>query len=212
MDNYSSRFVRGKKWIRPRLFSMLRNMPEAALDKLKQLLATCEPPELGPKSRSSSQPKQALNSSLDLAFREVMLPPVNQQLVRSLILLWHDHLDASHTISQGIENPDGSLVHAIMHRREPDYWNSKYWWRRVGKHPCFPELARRVSEFLKSRSESDLAAKLVPRGDWDAFAFVDACEGAATLPVSDRRVQLLRELQRIETEVALEYFLASEAR
>jgi hypothetical protein len=39
-------------------------------------------------------------------------------------------------------------VHAIMHRREPDPWNSKYWWRRVGAHPCFPELARRAGAFL----------------------------------------------------------------
>ena len=187
-------------------------MPEATLDKLKQLLATSELAELGPKPRSSSKPLPALNASLDQALRETNLPPVSQQLVRSLILLWHDHLDASHTISQGIENPDGSLVHAIMHRREPDYWNSKYWWRRVGKHPCFAELGRRVGEFLKSRGENDLAAKLVPRGGWDASAFVGSCEAAAGLPASDARVQLLREIQRIESEVALEHYLGSEAR
>jgi len=154
----------------------------------------------------------ALNQDLDAALRETQLSPVTQQLVRSLILLWHDHLDASHTISQGIENPDGSLVHAIMHRREPDYGNSKYWWRRVGKHPCFPEFARRVAELLKAKGQNDLAAKLVPRGDWDAFAFVDACEAASGSPASDARVELLREIQRIESEVALDYFLGSEAR
>jgi hypothetical protein len=176
------------------------------------LLATSELAELGPESRPSSQPLPALNAGLDQVFREAKLPSTNQQLVRSLVLLWHDHLDASHTISQGIENPDGSLVHAIMHRREPDYWNSKYWWRRVGKHPCFPELARRVAEFLKPGGEGELAAKLVPHGDWDAFAFVDACEAAAGLPDSDKRVHLLRRIQCIETEVALEHFIGSEAR
>jgi hypothetical protein len=98
-----------------------------------------------------------------------------------------------------------------MHRREPDYWNSKYWWRRVGKHPCFPELARRVAELLEKKVENDLAAKLVPHGDWDAFAFVDACEAAADLPASDARVQLLREIQRIETKIALEHFLGRRA-
>jgi len=134
---------------------------------------------------------------------------MNQQLVRALILLWHDHLEASHTISQGIENPDGSLVHAIMHRREPDYWNSKYWWRRVGKHPCFPKLARRVGDFLKSSGANGLAEKLIPRGEWDPFAFVDACEAAAGLPASNKQVELLREVQRIESEVALEHFLGS---
>ena len=187
-------------------------MPEAAFDRLRELLAPPEPAELGPNARASAQPLPALNASLDQALREIKLPPVNQQLIRSLVLLWHDHLDASHTISQGIENPDGSLVHAIMHRREPDYSNSKYWWRRVGEHPCFTELGRRVGKFVKSGREDELTAKLLPRGRWDACAFVDACEAAAGLPASDERVQLLREIQRIESEVAMDYFLGSEAR
>jgi hypothetical protein len=203
--------VRGKLWIRPSSFPILSAMPESAPDKLKQLLTPSGLAELGPQSRPSTQALAALNACLDQALRDMKLTPVSQQLVRSLILLWHDHLDASHSISQGIENPDGSLVHAIMHRREPDYWNSKYWWRRVGKHPCFPKIAQRVSEILKSKGESDLAAKLVPRGDWDACAFVDACEAAEGLPTTDARVALLREIQRIESEVALEHFVGSEA-
>src|SRR5262245_53176291 len=48
--------------------------------------------------------------------------------------LWllHNYLDESHGISQDVETPGGSFWHAILHRREPDAWNSKYWWRRVG--------------------------------------------------------------------------------
>lgn len=190
---------------------MLRNVPDNSVNKLRELLATADPAELGPTKRTSARPLAALNTSLDQAMGESKLPATIQHLVRSLILLWHDQLDASHTISQGIENPDGSLVHAIMHRREPDYWNSKYWWRRVGKHPCFPKIAQRVSEILKSKGENDLAAKLVPRGDWDACAFVDACEAAEGWPTTDARVALLREIQRIESEVALEHFVGSEA-
>jgi len=131
----------------------------------------------------------------------------SRELIRALVLLWHDHLESAHHIAQEIETPDGSLVHAIMHRREPDYWNSKYWWRRVGKHPCFPELGRRVTDFLEVKGDRELAAKLAPRGEWDVFAFVEACQSVAGLLSSDEQVNLLREIQRIETEVALEYFL-----
>src|SRR5262245_30984412 len=47
--------------------------------------------------------------------------------------LWlaFDFLFESHAISQELHTPEGSFWHAIMHSREPDASNSKYWWRRV---------------------------------------------------------------------------------
>ena len=182
------------------------------VNAVKELLAGVEPPELGHGPRSGTRPQTELEITFKSAFLGLKLSPTGRELLGALILLWHDHLDAAHTISQGIENPDGSLVHAIMHRREPDYWNSKYWWRRVGKHPCFPEIADRVASLLQSKHAGDLAADLVPNGKWDPFAFVDACEAAANLPASHERVRLLREIQKIETEVALEQFLEGESR
>jgi len=94
-----------------------------------------------------------------------------------------------------------------MHRREPDAWNSKYWWRRVGAHPTFPEIARRVGTFLNQRTGKTLVAKLIPSGRWDPSAFVDACDAAMSLPDADPQVILLRELQRIETRVLLEHLV-----
>ena len=176
-----------------------------ALAPFQQLLATSELPALGSVARAGVMSAALMNARLDALLGETKLTSTQQALIRSLLLLWHDHLDASHELSQGIENPDGSFVHAIMHRREPDYWNAKHWWRRVGVHPAFPEIARRVSELLKSSGVGALAAQLLPGGKWDACAFVDACEQAAS---SARHVDLLREIQRIETEVLLERFVS----
>jgi len=175
-------------------------------EALKELLAGGEPPELGPGPRKGVLPPQEIESTVKSALADRKLAPASFELACSLVLLWHDNLDASHTISQSVENADGSFVHAIMHRREPDYWNSKYWWRRVGKHPCFPEIARRVTTLLESRGERELLAKLVPGGEWDAFAFVNACEEAARDALAGWR-ELLREVQRIEFEVLLERFI-----
>jgi hypothetical protein len=180
-------------------------MSDAVTTQILQLLATPAPPTLGPESRPGVLSVAALNAKLDGLFSAANFPSNQQQLIRALLLLWHDHLDASHEISQGIENADGSLIHAIMHRREPDYWNAKYWWRRVGIHPVFPEIARRTGEFLQQHNSAALMAKLLPNDNWDAAAFVDACEAAAS---SAEHVELLREIQRIETEVLLEQFLS----
>jgi hypothetical protein len=177
-----------------------------AAGQLKELLATTDLPALGPGPRAGVRTETELNRTLDSTLRATGLSESRQQLVRSLLLLWHDQLDASHQISQNIEDADGSLVHAIMHRREPDYWNSKYWWRRVGSHPAYPEIAKRVERLLQEMSESKLAKKLVPGGKWDPYAFVDECEAAAASG-SGERTQLLREIQRVESEAVLEYLL-----
>lgn len=78
--------------------------------------------------------------------------------------LWlhHDFLDESHSLSQEIATLEGSYWHAIMHRREPDPGNSKYWWRKVGSHPIFQQLAQQ--------------APSVGYQFTDPFAFVDFVE------------------------------------
>jgi hypothetical protein len=76
------------------------------------------------------------------------------------VWLLHDYLDESHRISQNIETNSGSFWHAIMHRREGDFGNAKYWFRRVGQHPALGALP----------GQDD--------GAWDPFAFVDQCESA----------------------------------
>lgn len=50
--------------------------------------------------------------------------------------LWHDFLDESHAISQGLHSATGSFWHAIMHRREGDFSNAKYWYARCRNHPA----------------------------------------------------------------------------
>lgn len=83
--------------------------------------------------------------------------------------LLHGFLDESHSISQDTDTPEGSFWHAIMHRLEGDFWNSKYWYRRVGKHPVYESL----SNSLSSVSGAD---DHFTNGDWDPETFVDLCE------------------------------------
>ena len=136
------------------------------LNALKPLLATPTPPGLGPGPRSQVWPLDTLRLRLDEVLRRTSLPAGRQELLRALIYLWHDHHDASHTLSQGIENADGSYVHGILHRREPDYGNAKYWFRRVGRHAAYVELAARAGTLLRDGGHTELANQLLPRGEW----------------------------------------------
>jgi hypothetical protein len=149
----------------------------------------------------------ALEARLAALFQQHKVPEAKQALLKSLALLWHDHLDAAHTIAQNIDNPDGAFVHGIMHRREPDYSNAGYWFRRVGRHAAFPELAKRSAELLAAPNGRSLAGELLARQEWDPFAFIAACERVIGRPGADEERRLVRELQRLESHALWEYFL-----
>jgi hypothetical protein len=179
-----------------------RTMNQAALNALKELIATSAPPHLGPQTRAHTGSISMLEKKLSPLLASVPAP--TGEAIRAAILLWHDHLDAAHAISQNMAGADGSYLHGIMHRREPDYSNAKYWFHRVGKHRAFSEVAKRVDVLLKSKSAGALEKQLLPNGEWDSFAFIDACQAAANRS-PDSQAELLRAIQAIEIEVLLEH-------
>jgi hypothetical protein len=144
------------------------------------------------------------------------------QSVISGLLLWNDSLDESHSMSQQIETPTGSYWHGIMHRREPDYSNAKYWFRKVGNHPVFADLSSAVADHL--RNESKLAetssrkfvdtvqSKLEARSTWDPFLFVDLCEKHGDGASAGMEEKVLVALQDIEIRLLLNFCIRSACR
>jgi hypothetical protein len=98
--------------------------------------------------------------------------------------LYCGRFEESHGISQELNTAEGSYWHAILHRQEPDDWNSGYWFRRVGRHPIFGELAARAKDAGYGG------------GEWDAEGFIRYC--AAARKEGGQKAELARRVQHIE--------------
>jgi hypothetical protein len=64
-------------------------------------------------------------------------PPA--ELTLALAGLWWDakgDWPRAHESAQQDEGPEGSWVHAYLHRKEGDQGNAAYWYRRAGRPVC----------------------------------------------------------------------------
>lgn len=139
-------------------------------------------------------------------------PIIRDDDARALVAslwLWHDWLDASHEISQSIPSPTGSFWHAIMHRREGDFFNGKYWNARSRNHPAYATLASQAMPVVAAaRARLGRWADRLTCGGWDADAFVDFVEFANGRPQDPAHATAV-ELQRLEWRVLFEHCVRS---
>jgi hypothetical protein len=114
--------------------------------------------------------------------------------------LWADYLDESHSLSQEIHTAEGSFWHGIMHRREGDFANAKYWFARVRRHPVHWPLAESAAGLARGVAG---APAWLARGRWDVDAFIDLCEEC----VSGRSdlTTLCESLQKREWELLFDH-------
>ncbi len=145
----------------------------------------------------------------DLLEGMTLKDPASAKAIKSGLLLWNDATHASHELSQGIESETGSYWHGIMHRREPDFPNAKYWFRRVGDHPIFPALREQALGVFGEKTDSSeyartMHAQIESQPKWDPYAFIDMCEEAVRQPQRHAdAASLLEAVQLREIELLL---------
>lgn len=120
--------------------------------------------------------------------------PATFALVRGGLLYALDALDEAHKIFQDAPGDLGAYWHGMMHRREGDFDNARYWFRRAGGLPFFNALHRAASE------HSPLMAR---QSNWDPYVFTGECEQARFGETES--LKELIALQRVEFDGLFDY-------
>ncbi len=166
---------------------------------IQELLAQGRLNDLGP-----GQPNSAAYPLLKVMTRDNVFAPFQVHDVAmakacmSGLWLYHDYLTESHGMSQDLATVEGSYWHGLMHRREPDFGNAKYWFRRVGRHAIFEPLRTAAAALAKEANQPD-ASFLIQQQEWDALAFTDLCEKA--MGEKSASALLCRQIQKCEWEL-----------
>ncbi len=88
--------------------------------------------------------------------------------------------EEAHEIAQDLETAEGCYWHAMVHRMEPDAWNSGYWFGRVGRHEIFPALLEEATRI----AALDPECGFTPGKIWSPEQFTAFCEVARGRPSS----------------------------
>jgi hypothetical protein len=160
--------------------------PSRYAPAVAQLLSV---PRLNP--LDAGRAEEAARAQLEALADERVLLPLRVRrrdlwdACRAGLFLHFNFLDESHRISQDLHTAEGSYWHAILHRREPDAANSKYWWKRVGAHPVLLQLRESSPEVGYRFTAPE--------------AFVDFCENVRNTGSADEEVA--RRVQQLEWDL-----------
>ncbi|MBM3215209.1 hypothetical protein FJZ36_09880 [Candidatus Poribacteria bacterium] len=184
---------------------MLSSKTETIVEALKK---QAPPVSLAPQAIRDPELAHAI-ASLDTRslFSVPVAEPAFAQAFLSGLYLLNDDLWESHRLAMSDSAPEVARAtldywHGIMHRREPDYPNSKYWFRRVGSHELFPQVLSAAQATLASTGPTVVDAVRSWKV-WNPFAVVDMVEHLASRSGAD--VEVLQTIQAHEMLLLLDY-------
>lgn len=174
---------------------------------IETLLPATHPPGLGPGPRNGVASVTAVRDQVAQALPQADAETIER--VRALVWLWQDHSEEAHEAVQDLHDRESSWIHAILHRREPDYSNARYWFHRVGQPAAYATLGDRVKAWLKTSGDNSLLKEVMPNGKWDGLGMVAACEASDIESEDQPRIRALIQIQVLEFRMVLEQLISA---
>ncbi|SPO27337.1 uncharacterized protein UTRI_10454 [Ustilago trichophora] len=113
----------------------------------------------------------------------------------AILHLLNDDLSSAHTLVQEDDtNIDSNLIHSILHRREADFWNSK-WWLDQFSHPFLDQLYK----------QRNLQGKKGAKQFVDMIQRLTSNKGAITACAAQRDVNEAKKWQWEEHSSLVQY-------
>ena len=84
--------------------------------------------------------------------------------MRAGLFYFHNALDDATSRRKRYEGDLAAYWHGMVHRREGDFDNARYWMRRAGEQPGFQEM--------QSRASDGGAPHMARQSNWDPFLFI----------------------------------------
>ncbi len=149
-------------------------------------------------------PKEPTDYELVIRLRETddakifggaaLLPDAPTGLIRAGLFYYHNALADSHKEAAKTEGDAAAYWHGMVHRREGDFENARYWFRRAGEQPFFQELQSRAS---------DASPHMARQPNWDTFLLVHLCEQYKYGEAEYKKE--IGHLQKVEFAVMFDY-------
>jgi len=130
----------------------------------------------------------------ELAGARDLKDAVYGELLKCALLFLVDAMDEAHRVVQEMSGDDAAYWHGMIHRREGDFDNARYWFRRAGALPWFGALHSEVSK---------VSGLFASQSQWDPYLFTGQCE-QEKFGAEELRDDLVR-IQRIEFMHAMDY-------
>lgn len=114
-------------------------------------------------------------------------------LVRAGLFYRFDAIDEAHRIVQDDDSELAAYWHGMIHRREGDFDNARYWFRRAGTLPVFVALHQEAAS---------LSANMAKQFSWEPYLFTALCEQEKF--GDDTLTRELVALQKLEFDLLFE--------